>query len=130
MFSNPLNRVVTALLILSTSVCAAGCTSVCTPGDTQDCSCGGGEFGVQSCNTGGTGWGACLRCSVPAPTPDAGPPMCYPRGFPMITCNCSGFALFGNVIEYSGCCSHQALVRQCTGYCSSGIGYPWEDVCL
>lgn len=38
---------------------AAGCKQVCEPQETQICYCAGGEAGVQTCNSQGTGWSSC-----------------------------------------------------------------------
>ncbi len=135
MFSRSPIRIV-ALFVTASLLIASDCSSTpeppCVPGDTQDCECGGGYYGVQSCNSGGTGWGACLRCPGPTPTPDAGPPpmsMCRPSGVPVLNCGCNGPAIFGTTFSTSGCCSGGAVRTQCAGFCSEG-GYPWASICL
>jgi hypothetical protein len=56
-----------------------GTMQVCTPGATVACACAGSSSGVQTCNSVGTGLGACMGCQ-PTGTPDAG--TCTP--------NCAG----------------------------------------
>lgn len=65
-----MKRVILILVWAALSACMAsgggggGGGSARVPGATQSCACVGGATGVQTCNTLGTGYGACIGCPV------------------------------------------------------------------
>jgi len=112
---------------LALSGCGNPSPSTCAPGETQECYCSGGGTGVQTCSSSGSSWGACVGCSSTG-SPDAG--MCRPAGVSTLVCGCWGYAVDGQIVSATGCCSGFARQSLCGGSppCPAG-GYPWANVC-
>ena len=64
---SPMTRAPFALLLVLAGGLAGGCElkQNCSPGTTQRCACAGGMQGVQTCDSTGQLWGACLSCLAP-----------------------------------------------------------------
>lgn len=116
-----------AAIALSACDADGGNNPICAPGTTQSCICPGGASGVQTCNSAGSGWDACV-CSSPDTSTDTGvpdvapdtpadvPPECTPDGVWDIT-----------ITPTSGTCTGATTQSFPITFATSGLSISWTE---
>ena len=78
----------------------------------------------------GPGGGVCV-CDTTTPPPDSGV-VCTSPGAVVLQCGCWGYAVMGQVVPATRCCSGYAIHEACDpvyyGYCAGG-GVLWGNRC-
>jgi hypothetical protein len=98
---------------------------VCTPDSTLACECSTGVAGTETCNSAGTGYGACTNCMVCSPGSTAscacsggntGTEVCNSAGTGYGTCGCDGCDVLAGCV---GNCATQACATACADEATS-----------
>jgi hypothetical protein len=123
------------LLVVAVLSGVAACDSrgdggmLCDPGDVQVCPCPGAGNGVQSCNSGGTGWNACEGCTTGQCVPKCSGKECGDDGCGGSCGTCPGNKTCNSGICSTNTCEQDCHLRQCgpdpvcgesCGKCDSG----------